>query len=92
MTRLKVASPALPVLPHQSIFPVLPGLEAADLPADAIEVGRIADAWGIKGWFKVFPYSADPEALFSSKRWYLLPAEKGAKTFSGSQMLHVREA
>ena len=89
---MKVASPALPVLPHQSIFPVLPGLEAADLPADAIEVGRIADAWGIKGWFKVFPYSADPEALFSSKRWYLLPAEKGAKTFSGSQMLHVREA
>jgi 16S rRNA processing protein RimM len=46
---------------------MLPGLEAAELPADAIEVGRIADAWGIKGWFKVLPYSADPEALFSSK-------------------------
>jgi len=44
---------------------MLPGLEAAELPADAIEVGRIADAWGIKGWFKVLPYSADPEALFS---------------------------
>jgi 16S rRNA processing protein RimM len=71
---------------------VLPALEAAELPADAIEVGRIADAWGIKGWFKVFPYSADPEALFSSKRWYLLPAEKGAKTFSGTQLLRVREA
>ena len=49
----------------------LPGLEAAELPADAIEVGRIADAWGIKGWFKVLPHSADPEALFSSKCWYL---------------------
>jgi len=36
------------------------------LPADAIEVGRIADAWGIKGWFKVLPYSANPEALFSA--------------------------
>ncbi len=71
---------------------MLPGLEAAALPADAIEVGRIADAWGIKGWFKVFPYSADPEALFSSKRWYLLPAEKGAKTFSGTHVLRVREA
>jgi 16S rRNA processing protein RimM len=53
------------------------------MPADAIEVGRIADAWGIKGWFKVLPHSASPEALFSSKRWYLLPSDRafgGAKS------------
>lgn len=68
------------------------GLEPALLPADAIEVGRIADAWGIKGWFKVLPHSASPEALFSSKRWYLLPSERGAKTFSGTVLLRVREA
>ena len=71
---------------------MLPGLEAAELPADAIEVGRIADAWGIKGWFKVLPYSADPEALFSSKRWYLMPAERGAKTFSGVASLAITQA
>jgi len=71
---------------------MLSGLEAAELPADAIEVGRIADAWGIKGWFKVLPYSASPEALFSSKRWYLLPAEKGAKTFAGTLKLLITEA
>jgi len=71
---------------------MLYGLEAAELPADAIEVGRILDAWGIKGWFKVLPYSADPDALFSSKRWYLLPAEKGAKTFTGPVTLAIREA
>ena len=71
---------------------MLPGLEAAELPADAIEVGRIADAWGIKGWFKVLPYSASPEALFSSKRWYLLPSEKGAKTFTGTHKLVIKEA
>ncbi len=71
---------------------MLPGLEAADLPSDAIEVGRINDAWGIKGWFKVLPYSADPEALFSSKRWFLLPSEKGAKTFSGVVKLAIKEA
>ena len=53
-----------------------PSLDPAALPADAVEVGRIADAWGIKGWFKVLPHSASPEALFSSKRWYLLPPEK----------------
>ena len=71
---------------------MLPGLEAAELPADAIEVGRIADAWGIKGWFKVLPHSASPEALFSSKRWYLQPSERGAKTFSGTVLLRVKEA
>ena len=67
-------------------------LESAELPADAIEVGRIADAWGIKGWFKVVPYSASPEALFSSKRWFLQPAERGAKTFSGTVMLKISQA
>jgi 16S rRNA processing protein RimM len=71
---------------------MLPGLEPAELPADAIEVGRIADAWGIKGWFKVLPHSASPEALFSSKRWFLQPSERGAKTFSGTVLLRVREA
>ena len=69
-----------------------PGLEPAELPADAIEVGRILDAWGIKGWFKVLPYSADPEALFSSKSWFLLPTEKGLKTFEGVGLLKVKEA
>ena len=68
------------------------GVEPAELPADAIEIGRIADAWGIKGWFKVLPHSASPEALFSSKRWYLQPSERGAKTFSGTVLLRVREA
>ena len=62
------------------------------MPADAIEVGRIADAWGIKGWFKVLPHSADPEALFSSKLWYLMPAERGAKTFSGVARLAIAQA
>ena len=70
---------------------MLPGLEAAELPADAIEVGRIADAWGVKGWFKALPYSADPAALFSSKRWYLLPTEKRPKTFSGAGCLVISD-
>ena len=67
-------------------------LDAADMPADAIEVGRITDAWGVKGWFKVLPYSASPEALFSSKRWFLMPTERGAATFAGPVMLRVQEA
>jgi 16S rRNA processing protein RimM len=69
------------------------GLEPAELPADAVEVGRIHDAWGIKGWFKVLPHSASPEALFSSKRWYLQPSERSAKpAFTGTVLLRIREA
>jgi 16S rRNA processing protein RimM len=71
---------------------MLPGLEPVDLPADAIQVGRIADAWGLKGWFKVLPHSADPEALFSSKRWYLQPTERGKAAFAGTQLIRIREA
>lgn len=32
-------------------------------------------AWGVKGAIKVKPFAADPQALFSSKRWHLLPPE-----------------
>ncbi len=71
---------------------MLTQLEAAQLPADAIEVGRIQDAWGVKGWFKVLPHSADPQALFSSKRWFILPSERGEKTFTGVLKLAIREA
>jgi len=56
-----------------------PVLDTAALPADAIEIGRITDAWGIKGWFKVLPHSASPEALFSSKQWFLLPPDRPMK-------------
>ncbi len=40
-------------------------------PDDAVEVGRITGAWGVKGWFKVQPFASDPQALFSSRRWFL---------------------
>ena len=71
---------------------MIAGLEAAELPADAIEVGRIADAWGVKGWFKVVSFSDQPEALFSSKRWFLLPTERGMKTFEGVARLAIKES
>lgn len=44
-------------------------------PEDAIEVGRVVDAWGVKGWIKVQPFASDPQALFSSKRWFVKPPE-----------------
>lgn len=72
---------------------MVPGLEPAELPADAVEVGRIQDAWGIKGWFRILPYSASPEALFSSRRWYLLPPERAARpAFDGPALLRISQA
>jgi 16S rRNA processing protein RimM len=55
-----------------------PSLNAASgelplFPADAIEVGRIVGAWGVKGAFKVQAHASDPQALFSSRRWFLQP-------------------
>ena len=44
-------------------------------PDDAIEVGLVLGAWGIKGGIRVRPFSRDPEALFSSRRWFLRPPE-----------------
>lgn len=84
----------LRVQPQAHLFSIfmLSQLESAELPADAIEIGRVAEAWGIKGWFKVLPYSAEPEALFSTKSWFILPSEKGAITFSGVLKLAVQEA
>jgi 16S rRNA processing protein RimM len=58
--------------------PARPAGADADWPADAIEIGRIGEGWGLKGWFKVQPYTADPQALFSSRRWFLLPPDEAA--------------
>ncbi len=71
---------------------MLPGLEPVRLPTDAVEVGRVADAWGVKGWFKVIAYSADPLALLSSRNWFLLPPSTGERSFSDPVGLAISEA
>ncbi|MFC5520900.1 ribosome maturation factor RimM [Polaromonas jejuensis] len=71
-------------------------LTPSSLPDDAVEVGRILDAWGVKGWVKILPHSSDPEALFSAKSWFLqAPDAKyrvGFTAFSGTVSLSVDEA
>jgi 16S rRNA processing protein RimM len=52
-----------------------PAADGPGWPTDAVEVGRIVDAWGVKGWIKVQPFAAQPQALFSSRRWFLKPSE-----------------
>lgn len=43
----------------------------ADWPEDAVEVGRILGAFGVKGWIKVQPFSFDASALSASQTWWL---------------------
>lgn len=70
-------------------------LVASALPADAVELGRIQDAWGIKGWVRIQPYSADTDALFASPDWFLQPPEarfaRGFSVFTGCVALRVAE-
>lgn len=54
-------------------LPTAPQDNEPPWPQDAVEVGFVLDAWGVKGWFKVAAYAAQPEALFSSRRWFLQP-------------------
>jgi 16S rRNA processing protein RimM len=75
----------------------LPGANSDELPADAVEVGRIIGAWGVQGGLKIKPFAADPQALFSSKRWYLqpndLPRPPGAKAAQPlPALLRVKQA
>lgn len=40
------------------------------MPADAVAVGRVAGAFGVKGWIKVQPFSLDASALIASDCWW----------------------
>ena len=67
----------------------------ASLPDDAIELGRIQEAWGIKGWVRILPHSADTSALFESSEWFLQPPEarfaRGFCAFAGGVRVKVAE-
>ncbi|MFP8780583.1 ribosome maturation factor RimM [Hydrogenophaga sp. RWCD_12] len=68
---------------------------ATSLPDDAVELGRIQEAWGIKGWVRIQPHSADTSALFESREWFLQPPEarfaRGFSSFSGQVQVQIAE-
>jgi 16S rRNA processing protein RimM len=41
------------------------------IPEDLLVVGHITGAYGIQGWVKIKPYSADADALLHAKTWWL---------------------
>jgi 16S rRNA processing protein RimM len=41
------------------------------IPDDLVPVGHITGAFGVQGWVRIKPYSADADALLHAKRWWL---------------------
>jgi 16S rRNA processing protein RimM len=41
------------------------------VPDDLVLVGYVIGAYGIKGWVRIKPYSADADALLHAKTWWL---------------------
>jgi len=60
-------------------------------PEDALEVGRIGEAWGLKGGFHVLPYADPPEALVAASRWHLKPPEGARRPASASALPSLLE-
>ena len=56
----------------------LPDWPLLSLPPDAVEVGRWAGAWGLRGEFKIQPFSADAVALRHCRTWWVQPVHAHA--------------
>jgi 16S rRNA processing protein RimM len=55
----------------------------------------VIGAFGIKGWIRIQPFSADPKALYSSRRWFIQPPERpGAKVVAAAlpRLLRITQA
>lgn len=40
-------------------------------PDDLVLVGHVAGAYGLQGWVRIKPYSAEAEALLTARTWWL---------------------
>ena len=49
----------------------LESISGLTVPDDLVLVGHVSDAYGIQGWVRVKPYSADADALLHAKTWWL---------------------
>ena len=51
--------------------------EAAALPSDAVELGRVHHAWGVRGWVRVHGQPQGGAALAHARCWFLTPPSSG---------------
>lgn len=52
---------------------------ASDAPADLVEMGRVAGAYGVQGWIKIEPYTAQSQVLLRVREWWLRRDPPGAE-------------
>ncbi|MDO4725176.1 MAG: ribosome maturation factor RimM [Comamonadaceae bacterium] len=50
-------------------------LAAQAPPAPLIDLARITGAWGVRGWIKLAPFSADADALHEARDWFIAPPD-----------------
>lgn len=55
-------------------------------PADLVELGAVRGAWGVKGWARIAPFSADAGVLLATKSWWLLDPEHGPRPLQVQQV------
>ena len=62
------------------------------MPADAVAVGRVSGAFGVKGWIKVQPFSLHADALFANTTWWLKSSTPRPQPLPTSlRVLNLRE-
>ena len=63
---------APPQLPTGTPGLATPANAPVSPPDDLVEVGRVVDAYGIKGWVKIAPFNDPTESVLrTSRRWWL---------------------
>jgi 16S rRNA processing protein RimM len=50
-----------------------------EIPSDLLVVGYVSGAYGLQGWVRIKPYSADADALLHAKTWWLGNPEQPAQ-------------
>ncbi len=74
----------------------------AEKPVDAVEVGRILGAWGVKGGLKLKPFASQPQALLAARQWYIEPGDApdalrrplpaaATQVFKGAALLRISQ-
>lgn len=66
-----MTQPTPTVPPSTAALNPLAHVPQQSLPASAVELGRIAGAWGVRGWLKIHSHSADAQALLAAPEWFI---------------------
>lgn len=61
-------------------------------PSDLVELGRVLGAYGVRGWVKIEPYSAESDVLLGSDSWWLRRRQGKPSAHAPEQLVRVQNA